>query len=51
MKTASIQIEKDLHKAYKAFCKANGYSMQGLVEILIKDKMNDSKEKYTGRNI
>ena len=48
MKTASIQIEKDLHNRYKTYCKNNGYSMQGLVEVLIKNKIDgDKKENQT----
>lgn len=45
METTSIQIDKLLHSKYKAYCKENGYSMQGLVEILIKNQINDTKEK------
>ena len=48
MKTRSIQIDKDLHTSYKEYCKNNGYSMQGLVEVLIKSKLDDSKKEYTG---
>jgi hypothetical protein len=50
MKTTSIQIDKALHSEYKEYCKEKGYSMQGLVEVLIKQKMNDSKEEHTGGN-
>lgn len=45
MKTTSIQIDKDLHNRYKAYCKANGYSMQGLLEILIKKQIDGTEKK------
>ena len=51
MKTRSIQIDKDLHTSYKEYCKNNGYSMQGLVEILIKSKIDDNKEKNKGEGL
>jgi antitoxin component of RelBE/YafQ-DinJ toxin-antitoxin module len=45
MKTTSIQIDRDLHTEYKTYCKQYGFSMQGLVEVLIKQQINDSKKE------
>lgn len=34
-----IQIDEEVHSKLKKFCNEKGYSMKGLVESLIKDKV------------
>jgi hypothetical protein len=38
-KYAMIQIDAELHSSLKEFCKNRGYKISGLVESLIKDKI------------
>lgn len=37
-----IQIDAETHSMLKDFCKERGYKISGLVESLIKDKINSS---------
>ena len=39
-----IQIDADMHTILKNFCKERGYKISGLVESLIKDKIESSKK-------
>ena len=38
-----IQIDATLHASLKDFCNQRGYKISGLVESLIKDKIETSK--------
>jgi hypothetical protein len=42
-KYAMIQIDADVHLMLKEFCKEKGYKLNGLVEALIKEKIQTSK--------
>ena len=42
-KYAMLQIDAEVHQLLKDFCKDKGYKMNGLVEILIKDKVSTIK--------
>lgn len=42
-KYAMIQIDADIHQALKEFCKNKGYKMGGLIETLIKEKVESLK--------
>lgn len=37
-----IQIDAEIHTILKDFCKERGYKISGLVESLIKDKIESS---------
>ena len=39
-----IQINAEIHLALKEFCKEKGYKINGLVETLIKEKVESSKK-------
>jgi hypothetical protein len=43
-KYAMIQIDAEIHTILKDFCKERGYKISGLVESLIKDKIDSSKK-------
>ncbi len=43
-KYAMIQIDADLHASLKVFCKEKGYKIGGLIESLIKDRIESSKK-------
>ncbi len=43
-KYAMIQINADVHQLLKEFCKEKGYKINGLVETLIKEKVEASKK-------
>ena len=49
-KYAMIQIDAQIHQVLKEFCKEKGYKINGLVEILIKEKVQ-SLNKTTPKNI
>ena len=38
-KYAMIQIDAEVHRMLKEFCKEKGYKLNGLVEALIKEKV------------
>ena len=38
-----IQIDADIHQLLKEYCKEKGYKINGLVETLIKEKVQTSK--------
>ena len=38
----TIQVNKELHSELKKFCKERGYSLSGLVESLIKERIKIS---------
>jgi hypothetical protein len=42
-KYAMIQIDGEVHQLLKQFCKERGYKISGLVETLIKDKVESVK--------
>lgn len=42
-KYSMIQIDAELHASLKDFCNQRGYKISGLVESLIKDKIETSK--------
>ena len=43
-KYAMIQIDAEIHQLLKDFCKEKGYKINGLVETLIKEKVESSKK-------
>ena len=43
-KYAMIQIDADMHQLLKEFCKEKGYKISGLIETLIKEKVESSKK-------
>jgi hypothetical protein len=43
-KYAMIQIDADVHQMLKEFCKERGYKISGLIETLIKEKVESSKK-------
>ena len=43
-KYAMIQIDSEIHQILKEFCKEKGYKINGLVETLIKEKVESSKK-------
>jgi hypothetical protein len=49
-KYAMIQIDASIHQVLKEFCKEKGYKINGLVETLIKEKVQ-SLNKTTPKNI
>jgi len=44
MKYTTLQIRIDTRNKLQKYCKENGHSMSGLVESLIKNKINPIKE-------
>ena len=40
----TIKISEQTHKLLKEFCKERGYKINGLVETLIKEKVEASKK-------
>ena len=42
-KYSMIQINADVHSELKEFCKQKGYKIRGLVESLIKERIEGSK--------
>ena len=49
-KYAMIQIDAEVHQILKEFCKEKGYKINGLIETLIKEKVQ-SLNKTTPKNI
>jgi hypothetical protein len=49
-KYAMIQIDAEIHQSLKEFCKEKGYKINGLVETLIKEKVQ-SLNKTTPKNV
>lgn len=49
-KYAMIQIDVDIHQLLKEFCKDKGYKINGLVETLIKEKV-ESIRKIPPKNV
>jgi hypothetical protein len=49
-KYAMIQIDAEIHQLLKDFCKQKGYKINGLVETLIKEKV-ESVKKIPPKNI
>ena len=43
-KYAMIQIDAEIHQMLKEFCKEKGYKINGLVESLIKEKVEALKK-------
>ena len=43
-KYAMIQIDADVHQLLKEFCKDKGYKISGLIETLVKEKVESSKK-------
>ena len=39
-----IQIDAQIHQVLKDFCKERGYKINGLIETLIKEKVDASKK-------
>jgi len=44
-KYSMIQINAEVHSELKEFCKQKGYKISGLVESLIKERINKSNPK------
>ena len=40
MKGNNIRLEDNFHKEVTEFCKDNGYSLNGLVKVLLKKKID-----------
>jgi hypothetical protein len=40
-KYTTIQIRSDLHSEVRDYCKKNGYTLSGLIEHLIKDRIKN----------
>lgn len=49
-KYAMIQIDAEIHQLLKEFCKEKGYKINGLVETLIKEKV-ESFKKIPPKNV
>ena len=49
-KYAMIQIDAEVHQSLKEFCKEKGYKISGLIETLIKEKV-ESSQKTPPKNI
>jgi hypothetical protein len=49
-KYAMIQIDAEIHQLLKDFCKEKGYKINGLVETLIKEKV-ESVKKIPPKNV
>lgn len=49
-KYAMIQIDAQIHQLLKEFCKEKGYKINGLVETLIKEKV-ESVKKISPKNV
>jgi predicted HicB family RNase H-like nuclease len=49
-KYAMIQIDAEVHQSLKEFCKEKGYKINGLVETLIKEKV-ESLKKTPPKNV
>ena len=43
-KYAMIQIDAEIDQALKEFCKEKGYKISGLIETLVKEKVESSKK-------
>jgi hypothetical protein len=43
-KYAMIQIDAEIHQLLKEFCKDKGYKIRGLIETLVKEKVESSKK-------
>ena len=39
-----IQIDADIHQLLKELCKEKGYKISGLIETLVKEKVESSKK-------
>ena len=44
-KDKSVGISRELHDELKAYCKANGLNIKGLLEILINEELDESWRK------
>lgn len=42
-KYTTIQIKKETHELLQGYCKEHGYKLSGLVETLIKQRIDKSK--------
>lgn len=51
MKTTPIQISKELHAVFKEYCKSKGFNLQGLVERLIREELNDYQKENKKENL
>lgn len=40
-KYTTIQIKSELHNEFRDYCKKNGYTLSGLIEHLIKDRIKN----------
>jgi hypothetical protein len=49
-KYAMIQIDAEVHQTLKEFCKERGYKISGLIETLIKEKV-ESLKKTPPKNV
>ena len=49
-KYAMIQIDAEIHQLLKEYCKEKGYKINGLVESLIKEKV-ESLKKTPPKNV
>lgn len=47
---AMIQIDAEVHELLKEFCDERGYKIKGLVESLVKEKINSIK-KSPSKNV
>lgn len=49
-KYSMIQIDAEVHQMLKEFCREKGYKINGLVETLIKEKV-ESVKKVSAKNV
>jgi len=40
-----ITLTDDLYKEFKAYCKKNGYTMSGVIKVLIRNYLIETKQK------
>jgi metal-responsive CopG/Arc/MetJ family transcriptional regulator len=40
-----VTLTNDLYKEFKDYCNSTGYSMSGVIKVLIRNYLNEIKEK------
>jgi len=40
-----VTLTNDLYKEFKDYCTTNGYTMSGVIKVLIRNYLNESKQK------
>jgi hypothetical protein len=44
-KYAMVQLDSDLHRALKDYCKSHGFQIKGFVQALIRQALSNNKRK------